>query len=143
MSGCDMARVSMAPSAATLALHQLLPVSRVVQQRRMNYRSLAASLAGAPGVQALAPDLADEAAPYVWPLWVACPARADAIYARMRAAQLPVFRWDRVWPGTPADPQDEGWKWSHQVLQMLCHQDLAAADIAFVAHATRHILQSA
>ena len=143
MTGCDMARVSQAPCAATVALHHLLPVGKLVQQRRLNFRSLAESLAGAPGVQALAPELPDDAAPYVWPLWVADPDRADAIYARMRAAQLPVFRWDRVWPGTPADPQDDGSKWNRQVLQMLCHQDLDAADIAFVARTTRHILHTA
>ena len=142
MTGCDMARVALAPCAATLALHLLMPVGRVVQQRRKNYRSLAASLAGVPGAQALAPALPDEAAPYVWPLWLDGPERADAIYARLRAAQLPVFRWDRVWPGTPADPQDEGSKWSRQVLQILCHQDLDAADMAFVAHTTRHILHA-
>lgn len=142
MAGCDMDRVALAPSAATLALHRLLPVGGVVNQRRLNFQTLASALVGAPGVEPLAAHLPDHAAPYVWPLRVHCPERADAIYARMRAAQLPVFRWDRIWPGTPADPQDSGPQWSRQVLQMLCHQDLSAADLAYVASTTRQILQA-
>ncbi len=142
MTGCDMERVALAPSAATLALHHMLPVGGVVHQRRLNFQTLASALAGAPGVEPLAAQLPDDAAPYVWPLRVDCPERADAIYARMRTAKLPVFRWDRIWPGTPADPQDSGLQWSRQVLQMLCHQDLNAADLAYVAGTTRRILQA-
>ena len=142
MTGCDLDRVALAPSTATLALHRMLPVGGLVHQRRLNFQTLASALAGAPGVAPLAAELPDEAAPYVWPLRVACPERADAIYARMRSAQLPVFRWDRIWPGTPADPQDSGPQWSRQVLQMLCHQDLSAADLAYVARTTRQILQA-
>jgi hypothetical protein len=53
-----------------------------------------------------------------------------------------VFRWDRLWPGTPHDTDDAGVQWSRQVLQMLCHQDLSDADIAGVAEATQRILRA-
>jgi hypothetical protein len=59
----------------------------------------------------------------------------------MRAQGLPVFRWDRIWPGTPADPHDSGPRWSRQVLQLLCHQDLTAADIERSVQITHDMLR--
>ena len=50
---------------------------------------------------------------------------------------MPVFRWDRIWPGTPGSRHDEGPRWSQHVLQLLCHQDLSAADIRQVARQVR------
>jgi hypothetical protein len=75
------------------------------------------------------PDLPPQAVPYVFPVWFD---RADEVYAGLRAEGLPVFRWDRVWPGTPRLEGDHGLAWSHQVLQFLCHQDLNAVDIRYI-----------
>lgn len=143
MAGCDMARVSQAPALAARALHRMLPQAGIVQRRRANYTALAEGLAQAPGASPLAPTLPEGAAPYVCPLWVNDRARADAVYERMRQARLPVFRWDRLWPGTPADPQDAGTAWSRQMLQLLCHQDLRPADIAHVLNVTHTLLRTA
>ena len=54
---------------------------------------------------------------------------ADRIYHALKAQALPVFRWDRIWPGTPRLKGDVGPLWSQHVLQLLCHQDLSVADI--------------
>ncbi|RZL31168.1 MAG: hypothetical protein EOP35_22615 [Rubrivivax sp.] len=77
-----------------------------------------------PGARPLFGALPAQSAPYVMPLWVDDAARADAAYAALRAAGCAVFRWDRVWPGTPEIPDDHGARWRRQVLQLLCHQDL-------------------
>ena len=142
MASCDMARAEDMPSLASRALHALLPVGGIVRQRRANFADYGRQLAVAPGARPLAPVLPDATAPYVWPLWIDNAERADAIYARMRAARLPVFRWDRLWPGTPTVAHDAGARWSRQVLQMLCHQSLSADDIADVSRTTLHILQA-
>ena len=143
MASCDMARARQAPALAARGLHRLLPQAGIVLRRRVNYMALADGLAQAPGASPLAPTLPDGAAPYVCPLWVEGRARADAIYERMRLARLPVFRWDRLWPGTPADPQDAGTAWSSQMLQLLCHQDLRPDDIAHVLSVTHTMLRTA
>jgi hypothetical protein len=110
-------------------LLRVLPRGRAVARRRENYRDYAAHFPKAPGVRPLFPDLPPQAVPYVFPVWFD---QADAVYAGLRAEGLPVFRWDRVWPGTPHLVGDHGLAWSHQVLQFLCHQDLNAADIRYI-----------
>jgi perosamine synthetase len=140
MEACDMARVKQAPTLAAMALHRCLPEAGIVMRRRANYLTLVQALAGAAGAKLLAPQLPDGAAPYVCPLLIEGRERAQAVYERMRMAGLPVFRWDRIWPGTPADPQDTGPMWSHQLIQFLCHQDLEGAELRAVAEATHTLL---
>jgi hypothetical protein len=146
MINCDMGRVTQAPSLAALALHGLLPKGAIVCRRQRHFRAydsaFAQPWARAHGVLPLATDLQDGAAPYVYPLWVDSGAKADALYTQLRLARLPVFRWDRIWPGTPADSQDSGATWSHQVLQLLCHQDLRREDLDQVIGCIRLFLQA-
>lgn len=142
MDACDMGRTDQAPTLAAVALHRILPHAGIVMRRRANYQTLVRALAGAAGARLLAPDLPEGAAPYVCPLVVEGRDRAQAVYERMREAGLPVFRWDRIWPGTPVDPQDVGSMWSHQLIQFLCHQDLDGDDLKAVAGATHVLLRS-
>lgn len=133
IADCDMARIRQRPTAVSLWLHRLLPTGRIVARRQRNYagyHAVLGRLAGARGLFGAAPDTA---APYVYPLWIDDPAVADAVYARMRRLAMPVFRWDRLWPGTPRLDGDAGAAWNRQVLQLLCHQNLAAADVQRVA----------
>lgn len=133
VAGCDMGRIGQAPSLSASLLHRLLPTARIVDRRRQNYAALSQALAGAPGSRLMFDTLPPACAPYVLPLWLDRADRADRIYAQLRAERLPVFRWDRAWPGTPRDPQDAGTSWGRQVLQLLCHQSLSSADQQFVA----------
>lgn len=133
IAGCDMGRIGQAQSFTATLLRRLLPTGRIVDRRRQNYEALAKALAGAPSSRLLSGILPHDCAPYVLPLWLDDARYADRVYAQLRAERLPIFRWDRAWPGTPHDPQDFGAAWSRQVLQVLCHQSLSAADQQFVA----------
>jgi hypothetical protein len=73
----------------------------------------------------------------VFALWVD---DADRVYQALREQELPVFRWDRVWPGTPVVEGDQGPLWSRHVLQLLCHQNLSAADVEHTARAILSLL---
>ncbi|HRF44117.1 MAG TPA: DegT/DnrJ/EryC1/StrS family aminotransferase [Candidatus Competibacteraceae bacterium] len=126
METCDMGRISQAPLSVARGLLRILPRGRVVARRQENYHCYAAHFPNSSGVRPLFPDLPLQTAPYVFPVWFDA---ADAVYAGLRAEGLPVFRWDRVWPGTPHLAGDHGLTWSHHVLQFLCHQDLSTADI--------------
>ena len=105
---------------------RLLPRARIVELRRHNYRRLAQRLSGHLGLQPLRAELPPECAPYVFPVWVDVP---DPGYAELRRLNMPVFRWDRLWPGMPSIDGDHGLSWSHHVLQLACHQDLRDDDI--------------
>ena len=109
---------------------------RIVANRRRNYLQLAALVEKLPGAHALMPDLPDACAPYVFPLWVDEPERT---YQRVRAAGIPVFRWDELWPSTPTLIGDSGFQWALHVFQIGCHQDLRPRDIARMAEALHAI----
>ncbi|MEY3201474.1 MAG: hypothetical protein RIR70_1024 [Pseudomonadota bacterium] len=104
--------------------------ARIIERRRRHYQSLVTKLHHKRRLTALIPHLPDECAPYVMPLFAQSP---ETLYARLRAAHLPVFRWCQVWPGMPALPGDAGRVWSRHVLQLGCHQDLSDEDIAHIA----------
>ena len=138
MRGCDMGRASARPLWVSQWMTGALPRERVVSRRRQHYTRYAQAFSDrSPRQQALA-ALPPHAAPYVYPLWVD---DADRVYLRLRAIEAPVFRWDRIWPGTPEDPSDFGPRWSHHVLQLLCHQDLADDDVDRVVDTLHTLLQ--
>ena len=129
MKVCDMARISQKPSVASLTFKRLLPRGRIIANRQRNYAEYARRFKGVQGARALFPTVSDnvsQIAPYVFPLWVD---DADFVYQALRTQGLPVFRWDRIWPGTPQLEGDVGPTWSRHVLQLLCHQDLDEAAI--------------
>ena len=142
MRECDMSRIRQTPLSASMALKATLPRGRIIARRQQNFASYAAHFVDVPGARPLFPDTLNSAAstaPYVFPLWVDEP---DEIYQALRSLKLPVFRWDRIWPGTPTLPQDMGPLWSHHVLQLLCHQDLSTADIDHTAEMLLHLLKT-
>jgi perosamine synthetase len=119
-----LARRELSPLCRQLAQH--LPRQRIVTQRRQHYTFLQQRTSGFAGLRPLMPTLPADCAPYVFPLWVEHP---DPGYLELRRLGMPVFRWDRVWPGVPHLPADHGLRWSHHVLQLACHQDMTQADL--------------
>jgi hypothetical protein len=110
-----------------------------VESRRRNYASLAERLSGLRGGRPLRPELPRGACPYVFPFDVDDP---EPVYAGLRAAGVPVFRWDQRWPGTPTAADDAGNRWATHVLQLGCHQDISPSQIEQLAAITRRLLGS-
>ncbi len=134
LADCDMGRIEQAPVLAARLIYGLLPRGRLVARRQRNFDLYARLLHGLEGTHPLVPARPAESAPYVYPLWVD---DADRVYHALRLLGMPVFRWDRIWPGTPALAGDMGPQWSRHVLQLLCHQDLSKADIRRVVDQLR------
>ena len=103
-----------------------MPRERIVTARRRHYVQLAERLSGQRGLRPLLPRLPEQCAPYVFPLWVE---RPDPGYAELHRLRMPVFRWNRLWPGVGQLPGDHGVTWSHHVLQLACHQDMQPSDL--------------
>lgn len=142
MRGCDMARIAQAPLQASMTLKSVLPRGRIIIRRQQNFACYARYFDSVQGARPLFPVTSastSEIAPYVFPLWVD---NADPVYHALRAQALPVFRWDRIWPGTPMLDSDVGPLWSRHVLQLLCHQDLSEADIGRTAQTLLHLLSN-
>lgn len=141
MPACDMARINFAPLGISLWLTRKITRHNIIQRRRENFLLYALLLQDQTGCRPLMPDsntLSDQSiAPYVFPLWVD---DADRVYHELRLHGYPVFRWDRIWPGTPVITGDAGQQWSSHVLQLLCHQDLRELDIRKTAAAIQQVL---
>ena len=137
---CDMSRIGQRATLFAAALHRWLPSEPAVKQRQANYHALSQGLFDARGASPLFGPAPDRTAPYAMPLLIDSAARTDWVYAAMREAKLPVFRWDRLWPGTPSLADDSGTAWRRNVLQLLCHQSLSLAEIASICRQTRLIL---
>jgi len=135
----DLRLASFRPTVAARWIANGVRLSRIVTHRRRNYAALASRLARIDGARVLRADLPDSATPYVFPLYVNDPA---ASYQRLRSAGIPIFRWDEIWPGTPALEGDHGLDWSHRVFQLGCHQDLSPHDIEAMAATVHAIIRS-
>jgi dTDP-4-amino-4,6-dideoxygalactose transaminase len=137
MRDCDMARLAQRPLVASMVLKNILPRGRIIARRQRNFSLYAEHLRNLNGARMLRPLPTKPVAPYVFPLWVD---DADRVYHSLRTRDFPVFRWDRIWPGTPELPGDVGLSWSRHVVQLLCHQDLSKADVLRTIEALRHLL---
>jgi perosamine synthetase len=142
MRDCDMDRIKLAPLWTTLLLRSVLPRGGIIVQRQRNFSRYAEHfrhIDGARQLVATGDPGWDSAAPYVFPLWVE---DADRVYEATRKLRLPIFRWDRIWPGTPLREGDAGPQWSRHVLQLLCHQNLDDNDIDNISLTMRDLITS-
>lgn len=131
-------RIGSAASPWTCWIARHAHRERIVAARRRNYALLARLITSMPGVRALRPVLPDDAAPYVFPLWVD---RPEAVYQEVRHAGIPVFRWDELWPTSPVLAGDVGNDWATHVFQIGCHQDLRSEDIVAEVEALSRIME--
>jgi perosamine synthetase len=99
---------------------------RIAERRRDNYQILAEVLSGYNGFAPLFPKLPNNAVPYVFPLHVDKP---DPKYHKLKNMGLPIFRWNWLWPGTPVIAGDFGPKWSSEIFQLACHQNLTNEEL--------------
>ena len=138
MRYCDMGRADNAPVWASMVLNGLLPRQRILARRRDNFARYLQAFSNVNGARPLFDSTTPDAAPYVFPLWVD---DAERVYRAVVALELPVYRWDQLWPGTPSLRNDAGSMWSRHVLQLLCHQDLRPEDITSTSRAILGVLQ--
>lgn len=110
---------------------------RIVARRQANFNRLAEQLSQLKGARPLVMKAGEDAAPYVFPLWVDDPER---VYQAVRRSGVPVFRWDDRWPGTPELIDDAGGEWSRHIFQIGCHQDLNSAELAWIVQTLKQII---
>jgi hypothetical protein len=126
----DASRVDVEAARSVQWVVRHTDTARLVTARRGNHQRFAQHFASTPGLRPLHPTLPAGAVPYVFALHVQ---RPDALYLRLRAFGVPLFRWDVRWPDSDIHANDTGNDWSRRVLQLCCHQDLSEADIDAIA----------
>lgn len=134
---CDMGRIRLKPLWISKVVDAIVSKGSNIDQRRTNFLTYLDAFRVSERAHPLFSTLPDNAVPYVFPLWVDDP---DRVYAAIRARQLPVLRWDRLWPGTPEFAGDFGGYWSRHVLQLLCHQSLSSFDVTLISYEINSLL---
>jgi len=111
---------------------------RIVALRRRNYQRLQAALDGLPGCRPLHPALPDGVCPWLFPLLVD---DAEAVFARIRQAGLPVVRFaDTLWPGVDAQRCPDSAYLSRHVLAFPCHQELSEQEFDWMRSRLAEVL---
>lgn len=134
---CDMGRIRLKPLWVSRILSATVSKGSNIDQRRKNFLTYLDAFRESKRAYPLFLSLPNNVVPYVFPLWVDDPDRA---YGAIRAKQLPVLRWDRLWPGTPQLTGDFGGNWSRHLLQLLCHQSLSTPDITLISDEINSLL---
>jgi len=100
-------------------------VAPVTALRRHHYQQWTAALAGVPGARVLFAQLPDGCAPYMLPLLVE---RPDPVFFMLKQAAVPIWRWDEM--AISDCPVARRYRTS--LLHLPCHQDLSAAQLAWM-----------
>ncbi|MFK3739414.1 DegT/DnrJ/EryC1/StrS family aminotransferase [Massilia sp. TN1-12] len=115
--------------------------ARIVALRRRHYLRLQQALGALPGCRPLHATLPDGVCPWLFPLWFDDAADADAAFARVRRAGLPVVRFaETLWPGVDAARCPGSVRLSRQVLAFPCHQELDAAELDWMTARLAEVL---
>jgi dTDP-4-amino-4,6-dideoxygalactose transaminase len=123
----DLERLDLCQLKSSSWIFSHFPQHPACERRKSIFEIYKKNLKKTKNTHPLYPEVDSEnLAPYAFPLWVD---NADHVYQLLRGVGAPVFRWDRLWPGTPVIPGDQGYLWSHHVLQLLCHQSLTDAEV--------------
>ncbi|HTO60348.1 MAG TPA: aminotransferase class I/II-fold pyridoxal phosphate-dependent enzyme [Bradyrhizobium sp.] len=100
---------------------------RLVARRRAHYRRLVQAFAGVSGVRALIPDLPEGAVPYMFPLWVD---DLDRVFPKLEDLAVPMQRFGQfLSPEITAETFPTSFAFSHNVIQLACHQELTDDEV--------------
>ncbi len=137
MVECDVGRFASAPALASRALARFADFPAIAARRRQTFQILIDIFVRWPIGTPLTKSLSDDSAPYAIPLLVDEP---DTIYPAMRSLGFPVYRWDRLWPGTPSICGDTGLSWRYNLLQIPIHQSYSDDDLCRISDFCRRLL---
>lgn len=139
MAACDMGRVGQRAAFASRLIAALLDLPEIAARRRRNFNRMSRLFDDLSIGRPLIVNPPGDCAPYAFSVFVD---DARALYPAMRAAGFPVFRWDRLWPGTPSLEGDVGSIWSRHLLQVPVHQSYTDTDfdrMAAILEDLRHL----
>jgi dTDP-4-amino-4,6-dideoxygalactose transaminase len=128
-SGLDARWLNRRISLVSQCLLLGLPVERIVERRRHNYRRLALELRNLPHTRLPFPDLPEHVVPYVLPLLVEHPER---VFERLKRIGMPLFRWDALSDELDPNLHAQALRYSTSLFQIPCHQELTDADLTWM-----------
>lgn len=113
-----------------ITAHTDLP--RLIGRRRANYLQWVRAVAGLPGCRALFPVLADDAVPYMFPLYIE---RPDPDFYTLKRLGVPIWRWDEMARSTCSIAQT----YRLHLLHLPCHQALGPDDMRWLTRTVAEV----
>lgn len=107
---------------------------RLIARRRHHYAAWAQGVAGLAAARPLHPALPESCVPYMFPLLVDHP---EFHFALLKRLGVPIWRWDEM--ARSSCPVAAAYRL--RLLHLPCHQDLSAAEIAWMIAAVRAVLE--
>ena len=131
--GFDPAWLDKRSSLFTRLVLRLVSLPRMATLRRRHYLRLQAALDGVDGCRPLFAQLPDTVYPWVFPVWCDEPER---MFVQLKRLGVPVIRFgEYLWPSVDRSVCANSVALSRHVLQFPCHQELSAAELAWmIAH---------
>jgi len=117
-------------------LIRYLPRARNVEKRRSHYLKLLASLSGFANAKPLFNKLSDGVVPYVFPLVVT---PVDEVFRELKTAGVPILRWEDI----DQSVCDVSSRYSRELLQFPCHQDVSDEELTWMIERIRSALRPA
>ena len=108
--------------------------SRLIARRRRHYAAWTQGVAGLAAARPLRPALPDSCVPYMFPLLIDHP---EFHFALLKRLGVPIWRWDEM--ARSDCPVAAAYRL--RLLHLPCHQDLSAADMAWMVAAVRAVLE--
>lgn len=99
--------------------------NRLVNRRRENYTRISEALREESGCTVLFPELDPSVVPYIFPLVVE---NYKRVFHDLKTQQVPIYRWEDI---SKIDC-DVSQRYSKQLLQIPCHQELSTNEIDWI-----------
>jgi len=120
-------------SAASRLVLRLADHRRAIERRRAIYAQYADGLGAVEGGRPLRRELPPGVVPYVFPFILSTP---DIIYPALRAAGVPVYRWEDV----AEEPCATARYYKTRLVQFPCHQSLEQQEVVDLIRTIRQVL---
>ena len=108
---------------------------RIVERRRKNYLKLVAAFAEIDGCRSVFASLPDMIVPYVFPLVVD---NAPTVFDQLKSEGVPIYRWDSLYTDICATSN----RYSIELFQLPCHQELTRAELDWIIARVLHAVQN-
>lgn len=117
-----------------------VPAGHLAARRRENYRRILAHVEGLPGCRPLITDVPDGVVPYMFPLWVD---NLAAVFPRLEDLAVPVQRFGQfLWPGVDETTCPHSARYSKQLIQLPCHQDLRDEELDWILATVSNVIKA-
>ncbi len=131
--GFDPRWVNVSMSLPSRILMKRISTERIIERRRQNFTRMAESFKDVPGCKVLFQVLDQSVVPYVFPMVIEDHQR---VFHELKMQRVPIYRWENLRGGGCEVSR----RYSQQLLQFPCHQELTTREVDWIVRMVRDTL---